>query len=271
VPAVSSRKRLSDFEAPEKKRSKISHKELQRLRSIAYGGDAVHKDVVQTGDTADHDPWAVQEVKLDPVKFSFLEEEKSAKEPVTLKRAPISMAKSGKEIPAVRKPEAGKSYNPLLEDWANLIDREGAKEVEAEKKRLQEAKEDAEKLERVMAVAAAEEAEDEAEQSAWESEWEGFSEPEDGALKRKRPERKTPSQRNKINRRKAMERQAKHDARMKERDRQIRRIQELVKSIKEKEDARTTAQQVALIAAKEDMSSDTEEEVLRKKRFGKAP
>jgi nucleolar protein 53 len=231
----------------------------------------VQKDIVQIGDAADHDPWAVQELKKDP-RFSFLEEKKAKQEPVTLKHAPISLAKNGKDLPAVRKPDAGKSYNPLLEDWANLIEREGAKEVENEKRRLQEAKEEAERLERQLA--AAEEPEDESDnnESAWESEWEGFSEPEDGTAKAKRPERKTLAQRNKIKRRKEAERKERHEAKMKEKEKQVQRIKELAKSVEEKEKARAAAREVALIT-KADVSSDEaeEQEVLRKKRFGKAP
>lgn len=265
VPAVSSKKRLSDF-AEEKKRKKarVSNKDYDRLRAIAYGGDQVRKDVVETGDAVDHDPWAVQEVK-EP-KHSFLEEKKAKREPVTLKQAPVSLAKDGRAIPAVRKPEAGKSYNPNFNDWQELVAREGDKAIEAEKKRLQEAREEAERLERAMDVS---ESESDKNESAWESEWEGFSEEEENSLKQKRPERKTPAQRNKINRRKAAEGQAKHEARMKAKERQAQRIKELAKSVEEKEKARDALRNTSLIT-KEDSSSENDgEEVLRKKRFGK--
>ncbi|KAF2010074.1 p60 domain-containing protein [Aaosphaeria arxii CBS 175.79] len=266
VPAVSNlKKRLSDFEAPKTKKPRISHKDYDKLRAIAYGGDAVQKDVVETGGTADHDPWAVQEVKQDP-RYSFLEKKKATREPATLKRAPVSLAKSGKQMPAVKKPEAGKSYNPLLEDWANLLEREGNKEVEAEKQRLQEAREEAAIMERAMK----EDEEAEANESTWESEWEGFSDAEGNELKKKRPERKTPTQRSKIRRRKAAEAEAKHQARMKEREKQAQRIKELVKSIEAKEKAKASA--IAKATNQNDASSDEEEdEVLRKRRFGKYP
>lgn len=265
---MSARKRLGDFDTPKKKKAKVSHKEYDKLRAIAYGGDQVQKDIVQMGDAADHDPWAVQEVTKDP-RYSFLEEKKAKKEPATLKHAPISLAKDGKVIPAVKKPEAGKSYNPTLTDWANLIEREGEKEVEAEKKRLQEAKEEAERIERALAAAAEPEANSENE-SAWESEWEGFSDVDEDALKKKRPERKTPAQRNKIKRRKEAERKAKHEAKMKEKEKQAQRIKELAKSVEEKEKARAAAQEVALIT-NDDSSSDEGVEELRRKRLGKAP
>jgi nucleolar protein 53 len=211
----------------------------------------------------------VSEPKKDE-RFTFLEEKKPTKEPVTLKRPPMSLLKSGKSVPAVAKPVAGKSYNPLLEDWADLIEKEGAKEVEAEKKRLQEAREEAERIERALAAAAEPEPESDGNESVWESEWEGFSEPEDNSLKKKRPERKTPAQRNRIKRRKEAERKAKHEAKMKEKEKQAERIKELAKSVEEKEAARAAAALVTSVMNGDD-SAEEAEEILRKKRFGKAP
>ncbi|KAF2645277.1 P60-like protein [Massarina eburnea CBS 473.64] len=265
VPAVSSRKRLSDFsEEKRRKKPKVTGKDYDRLRAIAYGGDQVEKNVVETGAPADHDPWAVQEVKQDP-KFSFLKEEKAAKEPVTLKQAPLSLLKSGKTIPAVRKPEAGKSYNPNFNDWQQIVAREGDKAVEAEKKRLQEAREEAERLERALVES---ESDSDANESAWESEWEGFSD-EESKLKTKRPERKTPSQRNKIKRRKAAEGLAKHEARTKAKEQQLQRVKQLTKSVQEKEKARADLEHQLSLLPKEDPESDDGDEELRKRRFGK--
>ena len=225
--------------------------------------------MVKIGDVASHDLWAEVEVKQDP-QTSFLDpmDLKFVKrEPATLRRAPVSLAKNRKPIPAVRKPDAGKSYNPTVTDWVTLIEREGDKEVEAEKKRLKEAQEEAERMERI--IAAAEEAEQESDnESAWESEWEGFSDPEDSTLKVKRPERKTLAQRNKIKRRKVAERKAIHDAKVKAKEQQLQHIKQLTKSIKEKEAAKAAALTVLKEA---DASSDEDEEALRKKRFGKHP
>ena len=54
VPAVSSRKRFSDLDDEGKrKKQRISGREYDRLRAIAYGGEQVKKDVVQSGTTAD--------------------------------------------------------------------------------------------------------------------------------------------------------------------------------------------------------------------------
>jgi nucleolar protein 53 len=271
VPAVPSRKRFSEIDNEGKrKKAKVSGKEYDRLRAIAYGGEQVKKDVVQSGATAEYDPWAVEEVKQDP-KFSFLEAKKAKVEPVTLKRAPVSLAKDGKAIPAVRKPAAGKSYNPNFDEWQELLIRESEKAVEAEKKRLQEAREEAERMER----AAAESESDSGEESVWESEWEGFSGDEGNDLKKKRPERKTLVQRNKIKRRKEAERLAKHEAKVKAKEQQVEKIKALAKSVEEKERSRDAAKTMALaIQAEAEGTStdfDGDEIELRKKQFGRIP
>jgi nucleolar protein 53 len=268
IPAVDTRKRFSDIaDDGKRKKAKVSGKEYDRLRAIAYGGEQVQKDVVQITE-ATYDPWAVQEVKKDP-RFTFLAEKKAKVEPDTLKLAPISQAKTGKAIPAVRKPTGGKSYNPLLEDWQNELMREGDKAVEAEKKRLQEAQEEAELMER----AAAESEPDSGEESVWESEWEGFSDKEDKEMKTKRPERKSQSQRNKINRRKEAERKGKHEALTKAKEQQVQEIKRLAKSVEEKEKARDAIRQAMLDKNAElaEEDDDGEEIELRKKQFGKAP
>lgn len=263
---MSSKKRLADFtEEKRRKKTKVSQKDYDRLRSIAYGGDQVKKDIIETGGAPDHDPWAVQEVKKDP-KFSFLDEKKPKREPDTLKQAPVSLAKSGKAIPAVVKPEGGKSYNPNFNEWQELVAREGDKAVEAEKQRLKEAQEEAERMERAEASS---DSESDANESAWESEWEGFSDDEDKSAKQKRPERKTPAQRNKFKRKKAAEGQAKHAAHMKAKEQQLQRIKELQKSVIEKEKAREALRNMTLVETNEDSEEGEGEEELRKKRFGK--
>jgi nucleolar protein 53 len=269
VPAVPSRKRLSGIDSEGKrKKAKVSGREYDRLRAIAYGGDQVQKNVVQTGGDAEHDPWAVQEVVKDP-RFSFLEAKKPKVEPVTLKHAPVSQAKSGKAVPAVRKPAGGKSYNPKFEDWQNELMRESDKAVEAEKQRLQEAREEAEIMER----AAVETESDSGEESVWESEWEGFSENEN-KVKAKRPERKTLTQRNKIKRRKEAERSARHEKKMKAKEQQVQEIKKLAKSVEAKEKARAAVREalenktleLALLT-----DDEGDEEELKKRQFRKHP
>jgi nucleolar protein 53 len=268
VPAVTARKRLSEIDNEGKrKKAKVSGKEYDRLRQIAYGGEQVNKDVVSTGGDAEYDPWAVQEVKKDP-RFSFLEEKKAKVEPTTLKHAPISQLKSGKAVPAVRKPTGGKSYNPKFEDWQNELMRESDKAVDAEKQRLQEAKEEAERMER----AAAETESDSGEESVWESEWEGFSENEDAKLNKKRPERKSLSQRNKIKRRKEAERKARHESKMKAKEQQVQEIKKLAKSVEAKEKARAAVREALENKTLELASEDEgEEEELKKRQFRKHP
>lgn len=268
VPAVSSRKRLSDIaNEGKRKKQKVSGKEYDRLRAIAYGGEQTKKDVVQSGNPAEYDPWVVQEVKKDP-RFSFLQEKKAKVEPSTLKHAPVSQAKSGRAVPGVRKPAGGKSYNPKFDDWQSELIRESDKAVDAEKKILQEAREEAERMER----AAAESESDSGDESVWESEWEGFSDEENNDLKKKRPERKSLTQRNKIKRRKEAERKAIHEAKMRAKDQQVQEIKRLAKSVEEKEKARALIQEALAKKLDEAASEDEGEELeLKRRQLGKAP
>jgi nucleolar protein 53 len=272
VPAVSMRKRPASRTTdgilpPKSKKPRISGKEYDRLRAIAYGGEQVQKNIVRL-EGATHDPWAAEEMVRDPA--SFLEEKRAKREPNTLKRAPTSLAASGKALPAVRRPEAGKSYNPMFDDWKEVLTREGNKEVEAEKKRLAKAEVERVRQERIMAIAAEPEVGSDDGESAWESEWEGFqSELEEDFVKNKRPERKTQAERNKINRRKEAERKALHEAKIKEKDRQGAQIKALAKAVKQQEKAREDAQALALMG-QDDSSSNGDDEVLRRKPLGKA-
>lgn len=276
VPALSPRKRAAARTtdgiiepSSKKKRNGVSHKELDKLRQIAYGGDTVKKDVVKT-DGASYDPWETQEAPKNP-NTTFIPEKKPIREPTTLKRAPLSLRANGKQVPAVKKPEGGKSYNPRFEDWDELVTREGAKEVAAERARLDAAAADREQLERALATAAEPDpaSDDDENESAWESEWEGIvSEPED-ALRQRRPQRKTPAERNKAKRRKDGERQARHEAKMRHRDAQAAHIRAIASEVEERERAR----EGALVPAGQEESSEDEtaEEVLRRRKFGRVP
>jgi len=236
IPAVDNRKRpgvTDGVKEPSSKRRKangVSHKEFQRLKAIAYGGESVPKDIVMVDDAPSHDPWAVCNIDTvqDP-RFDYLEKPQPVKAPKTLKEAPISLIEGVASFPAVPRPKAGKSYNPRFEDWNRLLVDEGAKEVQAEQKRLQEAEEEQKRLERIAA------AQDEKEdiQTEDESAWEGFESEYEGSewLKKRRPERKTPAERNKAKRRKEAERQAKWDAEMKKRDKQAHRIKEIAREV----------------------------------------
>jgi nucleolar protein 53 len=280
VPAVGTHKRLTDSRItdglvePSRKRHKgenVSAKEYERLRKFAYGGDAVKKDVVKQGGDAEYDPWAA-EAPVQAPEYSFLVQKKPTREPGTLKRAPISMAKSGKPISAVSKPEGGKSYNPIYEDWEALIQREGDKAVGEEKQRLAEEQQDQER-QALIAKAQAEGDRDEWE-SEWESEWEGIlSEREEAEkdkewLRKKRPERKTPAERNKIKRRKEERRRKMHEEKMRTREQDFLRIKALAKEADSK--GRAISQHEQTVFSEDSSDSEGEEMELRRGRLGKA-
>lgn len=269
VSAVDGRKRSGVTDGvvePSSKRRKgngLSHKEYERLKNIAYGGETVHKDVIKADGTPVHDPWEDVVGQQDP-RFSYLEKAKKVRAPRTLKEAPISLVAGAKRIPAVKKPKAGMSYNPAFQDWDQLLTEEGAKEVEAEKKRIKEAEEERVRLEK---VAAAQDERDDI-QTEDESAWEGFESEYEGEewLTKRRPERKTPAERNKVKRRKEAERQAKWDAQMKKRAQQSLQI----KSIAQQVEVRERAKAEAKVAAGGSSSDEIDDRVLRRRKLGKA-
>ncbi|RPB04222.1 P60-like protein [Choiromyces venosus 120613-1] len=193
---------------PVKKRRSngVSYKDLDRLRSIATNPSSHHvprnKDDPEM--KIDYDPWATpiaapEEIlaeKYQAQGLTFLEAPTAVKEPITLKQPPISLAQTGKPVPAVRRPEAGISYNPEFEKWDALLRSEGEKAIKEEKQRLEEVKE----RERIKALAAVPDPE-----PASESESDSDTDEETTVKKKKQPERKTQAQRNKQLRRKAQE------------------------------------------------------------------
>jgi nucleolar protein 53 len=274
VPAVSMRKRPGGattdgiIQPKRQKTSYVSHKELTRLRKIA---DGRREDSIVEVTEASFDPWDIQrdaeEARQDP-RFSFLERAKKKKAPSTIKHKPISLAASGKVIPAVKKPEGGYSYNPTYTDYEERLIAEGEKELAAEQKRLAATEEERAKLEAAARSAAeADEAEARANLSEWEedSAWEGFeSGTEDVRLSAKRPERKTPAQRNRIKRRKEEERKAKMVANIKKKNEQAAQIKKIAKAVAEKEKARALA-----LVQTEDSSSEGDDLELRRRKLGK--
>jgi nucleolar protein 53 len=168
VPAVTMRKRPGErittdgvILAKRHRASYVSHKGLVRLRAIADGrpGSAL----VEVNE-ASFDPWDakkdVEESIQDP-RFSFLEKPKRKVPPKTLKHKPISLAVSGKDIPAIKKPDGGYSYNPSYTDYECRLIAEGEKELAAERKRLAAAEADHVILEAVAKSAAEAEAAEE--------------------------------------------------------------------------------------------------------------
>jgi hypothetical protein len=231
IPAIDSRKRASSnvtdgvIEPKTKKHKKdwVSNKELQRLKQAARDADITKK-----GNNELYDPWADEgdnSTAFEDPRFDFLEKPKAKVAPETLKHAPISLAANGKPIPSVSVPHGGASYNPQFEEWDRLIQEYGQEAVEAEKKRLEEELKEQEKQ---RLIEAAQDNDGEV-KSDDESAWEGFeSEYEKPEwLNKKRPERKSKTQRNKIKRRKEAERQAKWEAQKAKKEAQMERVQEL--------------------------------------------
>ncbi|KAL4938076.1 hypothetical protein BDV06DRAFT_215377 [Aspergillus oleicola] len=209
----------------------VSRKEWNRLKQVAKESKPLEK----TGDAGFYDPWAdnADPTPYDDPQFDYLEKPKAKVAPDTLKRAPISLAANGKAVPAVRAPTAGTSYNPTFEDWDALLQEQGEKAVEEEKKRLEEERKE---QERQRLIAEGQKDDGEA-RSDDESAWEGFeSEYEKPEwLNKKRPERKTKTQRNKIKRRKEAERQAKWEAQQKKKEDQVAQAKAIADRLKNQE------------------------------------
>ncbi|KAM0300487.1 hypothetical protein HYE67_010314 [Fusarium culmorum] len=273
VAAVSMRKRPGDKTTngilPTKRQRTdwVSHKELSRLKRVA---DGQHENTVQVQD-ATYDIWdmpiaAPKEKETD----NFLEEEVKPKVPKSMKKEPLSLLESGKQIPAVLKPTGGYSYNPMFTDYEERLAEESEKALEAERQRLAQEEREKEKQEAAARSAAeAEAAEARANLSEWEedSEWEGFqSGAEDSKPSVKRPQRKTQTQRNRIARRKEEERLAKQKAAIKAQRRQEQRIREIAEEIEEKERNKALA---ALNEEPVDPIDELRQEKLRRKQLGK--
>ncbi|KAL8807306.1 MAG: hypothetical protein Q9182_000811 [Xanthomendoza sp. 2 TL-2023] len=277
IPAISTHKRLGVTDGvvePNRKRHKgngVNPQEYERLRRIAYGGESSLQDVVETNDVPSHDPWApITNNNDEDSQLSYLERSKPLKAPSTLRRPPISLLAGDSIMPAVPKPKAGTSYNPAFQDWDALLSSTGAKEVSAERASLAEAT--AEEVNQARIAAAVAERDDvykTEEESAWEGFESEYETPE--WLKKKRPERKTPAERNKMNRRKEAERRTKSEAQMKKREKQQKQILAIAKQVEK--DAKARGSSTALIAGK-DSSEDSDEEadndqVLRRRKLGK--
>ncbi|PKY02967.1 P60-like protein [Aspergillus campestris IBT 28561] len=225
IPAVDSRKRVNSKVTdgviePKTKRQKsdwVTRKDWLRLKQVAKENKPVNLTTNKL-----YDPWAEIEDETPAVEdpqFDYLPKPKAKVAPVTIKRAPTSLAANGKPVPAVRTPGAGVSYNPSFEDWDRLLQEKGQQAVDDEKKRLEEERKEEEKQRMI------EEAQDDngEAKSDDESAWEGFeSEYEKPEwLNKKRPERKTKTQRNKIKKRKEEERKARWEAQMKKKEDQL--------------------------------------------------
>lgn len=269
VPPVSSHKRPRVTDGVIEPRSKkpksgFSREDYERLKQISYGGEKLLKNIIKTDDAPDYDLWNTTTVKTEEdSRFSYLEEKKPIKAPSTLKQAPISLVVGTEAFPAVAKPRPGTSYNPVYHEWDEALTAEGKKEVEVEKKRRMEAQLDKERLDR---IAATEEERDDI-QTEDESAWEGFDSEYEGAehLKKRRPERKTRAERNKVKRRKAAESQAKRDLQMKKNAQQATRIKEIAKEVETEAEARMEANSLKKLIP----VGEADDRLLRRRKFGK--
>ncbi|EXJ94452.1 hypothetical protein A1O1_02848 [Capronia coronata CBS 617.96] len=231
VPALDSRKRphaavTDGILEPASKKAKpdwVSKKEVQRLKNNINAVSHLNTEIIES-EVSSFDLWsdgtsATQDTKPGQ---EYVPKPRPKVAPPTIKHPPLPMTASGKPVPAVKEPDAGASYNPTFEDWDELLNREGAKELEAEKKRLREAQAAAEREARIRALADAPETSAADDESAWEGFETEHDDPE--VLEKKRPKRKTPAQRNKAKRRKEAERIAKHEKRMREKQTQAEQI-----------------------------------------------
>lgn len=271
IPALDSRKRVNPNVTdgviePKTKKHKsdwVSRKELLRLKQVAKDANPATKTA---GDEI-YDPWEDEEDQSAPVedpRFDFLEKPKAKVAPSTLKQAPISLAANGKSVRSVRVPHGGTSYNPVFEEWDNLIEEHGKLAVETEKKRLEEEQKEQEK-ELLRAKANDDDGEVKSDdESAWEGFESEYEKPE--WLSKKRPERKTKTQRNKINRRKETERQAKWEAKLKQKEAQVEQVRELAERAQQQELERQIQDQ-----SDADDSEEGDDTALRRKPLGKNP
>ncbi|KAJ9649876.1 hypothetical protein H2198_010803 [Neophaeococcomyces mojaviensis] len=227
VPAVDSRKRAgrdapSGIYEPASKRRKgdwVSRKDVQRLKKTINAVSHLQSDADAEEPALSFDLWDAPPEAPKTSDLEYIPKPRTKVAPGTIKRAPVALTASGKPVKAVRNPAGGSSYNPDFDEWNEVIVREGDKEVAAEKARLQAAQEEAERQARIAAVPE----DDLGARTDDESAWEGFETENDETetLRKKRPTRKTPAERNKFKRRKDAERQAKHEARMAGKRKQI--------------------------------------------------
>lgn len=259
---------VTDGIVPERKKKKdwVSHKDLQNLKRIAYG--ATEASVLKKPSTELHDPWAEPEPIEQNPELSWLEKTPEIKVPVTLKMGPVSLSATGKPLPAVKIPEGGISYNPRFEEWDELLRKEGDKEVEAEKKRLNEAQEERERLARLEKQEAEELVKELAEAGKAEEE-EVDEEADDGekeTFDRKRAVRKTKVQRNKEKRRKEHELLK---ARLLQQKKQRQELENL-RAIKRQIEAEENAKLEALLVAADEEGGSEKAGKLRRRQLGKA-
>lgn len=272
IPSIDTRKRsqvtngIIEHSIRKRGLNGVSSKELERLKKIAHGGESAPKDIIEANGTSNYDPWApkLEQNTTDP-KLSFLEKPRHIKAPVTLHKPPVSLVAGTDPHPAVPKPKLGTSYNPAFQEWDHLLTSEGAKEVDAERKRLEAQRAEREKQQLIAAA----QSENEAWQTEDESAWEGLESENEaaGKLSKRKLRRKTPAERNKARRRKAAERQAALDARIKKMEEQARQIEDIADQVET--EAKATSRASSDLGPTIKDNKETDDQILRKRKFGK--
>ena len=251
---------------PKSKRTKhngVTREEYERLRNIAYSGASNSRDIITPGGQPDYDPWACDgDEVVEQSMFDDFDKPKLVRAPRTLKEAPISLVEGSTSYPAVPKPHAGKSYNPVFEDWNQLLVDEGNNEVEAERNRIEEAHEEQLKLDRIAASENQNGEPQTEEESAWEGLESEYEKPD--WLDKRRPQRKTRVERNKVKRRKEVERQHQTEVEMKKRAQQGHKIKEIAREVDREEKARAAV----LSSAKHGFLDADENAALRRRKLG---
>lgn len=272
VPAVDSRKRslskitdgITDPSNKKHKKNWVTKKELQRVKDLLAETNHLSSRQLENSQGAQFDLWSGAKAEKGGAEYDYLLQPKPKVAPTTIKHAPIAMTASGKAVKAIKTPDAGTSYNPSFTEWDDLLNQQRQKVVEAEKKRLRAEQLEAERAARIAAIASEDAS---GARTDDESAWEGFESEYESSewLTKKRPERKTQAQRNKIKRRKEAQRQASHQAKLPDRRKQTRELEQVAKN----EDG-DQADVRNVVAVLEDGNVSTEEgddSALRRKRL----
>ncbi|KAG8527421.1 uncharacterized protein KY384_007573 [Bacidia gigantensis] len=280
IPSLTARKRprgttdgIIDQSVKRRKSEGVTRKEYERLLQVAYGNRSV-QDIIKTdGHAPTQDIWTLDSKKdeVDP-KFNYLEKQNPVKAPSTLREAPMSLVEGTSSISAIPKPQAGTSYNPVFQEWDALLQSQGAKELEAEQKRLRQAQAEKEFEERIADVEREAQRES-ALMTEDESAWSGFESDFDNPewLKKKRAERKTPQERKKVEKRKERERQDKWERKEKEKAKREKQIAEL--KVQVDNEAKEKERRLIHRTASTGDNEELKEEVLRRRapRKNKVP
>lgn len=273
---MDSRKRsirqLSDaISEPAAKRNKgwVSKRALQALKENLKDNNNLSSRRLEDNNEASVDLWTGKEATPEQDRLNHLEKPKPIVAPVTLRHAPIAMTAHGKPVRAVQTPAAGASYNPDFDDWADLLNREGQKQLEVERKKLAQEQKEAERAARIAAIAAEVDRE---ELTDNESGWEGVESDYEKPvwLNQKRPQRKTQAQVNRRNRRKESESRALHEAKMANKKKQAKEIEQLTRNKRQLQRVPDATLQKTKEPIVDDATLEEGDEILRRKRLRNA-